>query len=78
MRQQMEINPLERVRRLRAAKPKANLGAGVDRQRVPPGQWVTARWPVLHCGLVPEVALVMKSALQPAMGRHILTEVLPL
>jgi len=74
----MDINPFDRVRRLRAAKPKANLGAGVDRQRVPPGQWVTERWPVLHCGLVPEVALVMKSALQPAMGRHILTEVLPL
>jgi len=29
----------------------------VDRQRIPPGQWVTERWPVLHYGLVPEVDL---------------------
>jgi DMSO/TMAO reductase YedYZ molybdopterin-dependent catalytic subunit len=53
----MDINPFDRVRRLRAAKPKANLGVGVDRQRVPPGQWVTERWPVLHYGPVPEVDL---------------------
>ncbi len=53
----MNLDPFDRVRRLRAAKPKANLGAGVDRQRVPPGQWVTERWPVLHYGLVPEVDL---------------------
>jgi DMSO/TMAO reductase YedYZ molybdopterin-dependent catalytic subunit len=52
-----DINPFDRVRRLRAAKPEANLGAGVDRQRVPPGQWVTARWPVLHYGPVPDVDL---------------------
>jgi len=53
----MNLDPFDRVRRLRAAKPKANLGAGVDRQRLPPGQWVTERWPVLHYGLVPEVDL---------------------
>jgi len=53
----MNLDPLDRVRRLRAAKPKANLGAGVDRQRIPPGQWVTERWPVLHYGPVPEVNL---------------------
>jgi DMSO/TMAO reductase YedYZ molybdopterin-dependent catalytic subunit len=53
----MNIDPFERVRRLRAAKPKANLGAGVDRQRLPPGQWVTERWPVLHYGPVPAVDL---------------------
>ena len=53
----MNLDPFDRVRRLRAAKPKADLGAGVDRQRVPPGQWVTERWPVLHYGLVPEVDL---------------------
>jgi len=53
----MDINPFDRVRRLRAAKPKADLGTGVDRQRVPPGQWVTERWPVLHYGPVPDVDL---------------------
>jgi DMSO/TMAO reductase YedYZ molybdopterin-dependent catalytic subunit len=53
----MDINPFDRVRRLRAAKPKANLGVSVDRQRVPPGQWVTERWPVLHYGPVPDVDL---------------------
>jgi DMSO/TMAO reductase YedYZ molybdopterin-dependent catalytic subunit len=53
----MNLDPFDRVRRLRAAKPKANLGAGVDRQRLPPGQWVTERWPVLHYGPVPEVDL---------------------
>lgn len=75
----MDINPFERVRRLRAAKPKANLVVGVDHQCVPsPGQWVTERRPVLHYSLVPEVDLVLKSALKPAIGWHILAEVLPL
>jgi len=53
----MNLDPFDRVRRLRAAKPKASLGAGVDRQRIPPGQWVTERWPVLHYGPVPDVDL---------------------
>ena len=49
----MNIDPFERVRRLRAARLKENLGAGEDSQRVPPGQWVTREWPVLHYGGVP-------------------------
>jgi DMSO/TMAO reductase YedYZ molybdopterin-dependent catalytic subunit len=53
----MNLDPFDRVRRLRAAKPKTGMGAGVDRQRVPPGQWVTERWPVLHYGPVPDVDL---------------------
>lgn len=53
----MNIDPFERVRRLRDAKLRDDLGAGADRQRVPPGQWVTKEWPVLHYGSVPHVKL---------------------
>jgi DMSO/TMAO reductase YedYZ molybdopterin-dependent catalytic subunit len=53
----MNIDPFERVRRLRDAKYKENLGQGADRQRVPPGQWVTKQWPVLHYGGVPRANL---------------------
>jgi DMSO/TMAO reductase YedYZ molybdopterin-dependent catalytic subunit len=31
------------------------LAAGVDSERIPPGQYVTERWPVLHEGAVPTV-----------------------
>jgi DMSO/TMAO reductase YedYZ molybdopterin-dependent catalytic subunit len=51
----MNIDPFERVRRLRSAKLKENLGAGLDRTRVPPGQTVSKEWPVLHYGSVPRV-----------------------
>jgi DMSO/TMAO reductase YedYZ molybdopterin-dependent catalytic subunit len=53
----MNIDPFERVRRLKNAKLKDNLGAGADRQRVPPGQWITREWPVLHYGGVPRTNL---------------------
>jgi DMSO/TMAO reductase YedYZ molybdopterin-dependent catalytic subunit len=53
----MNIDPFERVKRLRQAKLKDNLGAGSDRQRVPPGQWVTKAWPVLHYGDIPHIDL---------------------
>lgn len=53
----MNIDPFERVRRLRSAKLKENLGSGVDRTRVPPGQAVTKEWPVLHYGSVPRIDL---------------------
>jgi DMSO/TMAO reductase YedYZ molybdopterin-dependent catalytic subunit len=33
------------------------IARGVDPARVPPGQYVTDRFPVLHAGLVPEVDL---------------------
>jgi DMSO/TMAO reductase YedYZ molybdopterin-dependent catalytic subunit len=49
----MNIDPIEHVKRLRAAKLKAGLGSGADRRRVPPGQWITKEWPVLHYGGVP-------------------------
>jgi DMSO/TMAO reductase YedYZ molybdopterin-dependent catalytic subunit len=53
----MNIDPFERVRRLKNARYKDNLGAGADRTRVPPGQWVTKEWPVLHYGGVPRTKL---------------------
>ena len=53
----MNIDPIERVRRLRTARLKGNLGADADRRRVPPGQWVSKEWPVLHYGAVPRVNL---------------------
>jgi DMSO/TMAO reductase YedYZ molybdopterin-dependent catalytic subunit len=31
--------------------------AGFDPERLPPGQYLTAKWPVLHAGQVPEVDL---------------------
>lgn len=31
------------------------VAAGVDSERIPPGQYVTERWPVLHEGAVPTV-----------------------
>ena len=35
---------------------RADLGAkGIDLARVPPGQYVTERFPVLHAGVVPEI-----------------------
>ncbi len=47
-------NPLKRVERLKKVtrRPEGNLGG-----RVPPGQFVTERFPVLHYGSVPEVDL---------------------
>ena len=37
---------------------RAELEArGIDLTRVPPGQYVTDRWPVLHAGVVPDVDL---------------------
>ena len=31
------------------------VAAGVDSDRIPPGQYVTERWPVLHEGAVPDI-----------------------
>jgi DMSO/TMAO reductase YedYZ molybdopterin-dependent catalytic subunit len=45
-------NPLDRVRRLKQVQPKWDI----DR-RVPPGQFVTDKFPVLHYGPVPQVDL---------------------
>lgn len=47
-------NPLKRVERLKnvTRRPDDNLGG-----RVPPGQFVTERFPVLHYGSVPKIDL---------------------
>src|SRR5687768_17178247 len=31
--------------------------AGIDPDRLPPGQYMTTKWPVLHAGTVPDVDL---------------------
>jgi DMSO/TMAO reductase YedYZ molybdopterin-dependent catalytic subunit len=46
---------LEIVFRSRAEKKVAD--AGYDPSRLPPGQYLTEKWPVLHAGTVPETDL---------------------
>ena len=36
--------------------------AGYDPARLPPGQYLTEKWPVLHAGEVPDVDLATKTA----------------
>lgn len=31
------------------------VAAGIDTERIPPGQYVTERWPILHEGAVPDI-----------------------
>jgi DMSO/TMAO reductase YedYZ molybdopterin-dependent catalytic subunit len=45
-------NPLEKVRRLKQVQPKWQKD-----ERVPPGQFVTDKFPVLHYGPVPKIDL---------------------
>ena len=45
-------NPLDKVRRLKQVQPKFQKD-----ERVPPGQFVTDKFPVLHYGPVPKVDL---------------------
>ena len=47
-------NPLKRVERLRRVKNRPNDNKG---GRVPPGQFVTEKFPVLHYGSVPAIEL---------------------
>jgi DMSO/TMAO reductase YedYZ molybdopterin-dependent catalytic subunit len=41
----------------RSAAEKKVRNAGYDPARLPPGQYMTEKWPVLHAGSVPEVDL---------------------
>ncbi len=41
----------------RSKAEKAVLEKGYDPERLPPGQYLTEKWPVLHAGSVPEVDL---------------------
>jgi len=66
----MNLDPFERVKRLREAKLKSNLGAGADRQRIPPGQWVSKEWPVLHYGSVPQIRLATWSLRVHGLVEH--------
>ena len=50
-------NPIKRVERLRRVK---NVPADSEDERVPPGQFVTQKFPVLHYGSVPMYASLEK------------------
>ena len=41
----------------RSSKDRKAREAGVDEARIPPGQYYTDKWPVLHAGSVPKVDL---------------------
>ena len=41
----------------RSRAEKKVAGAGYDPARLPPGQYLTEKWPVLHAGTVPKVDL---------------------
>ena len=41
----------------RSREEKKAREAGIDPSRLPPGQHMTVKWPVLHAGVVPEVDL---------------------
>jgi DMSO/TMAO reductase YedYZ molybdopterin-dependent catalytic subunit len=49
------LSSLEIVFRSRAEKKVAD--AGYDPSRLPPGQYLTEKWPVLHAGTVPDTDL---------------------
>ena len=48
-------NPFKRVERL---KRVTNLPTGPQNERVPPGQFLTERFPVLHYGETPHYAIL--------------------
>src|ERR1051326_9059394 len=41
----------------RSGEDRKARAAGVDESRIPPGQYYTDKWPVLHAGVVPSVDL---------------------
>src|SRR5215218_6509227 len=41
----------------RSMAEKKARAAGIDPRRLPPGQYMTKKWPVLHAGQVPEADL---------------------
>ena len=41
----------------RSKAEKKVIDAGFDPARLPPGQYLTEKWPVLHAGSVPDVNL---------------------
>ena len=48
---------LETVALFRSKAEAKVIAAGFDPARLPPGQYLTEKWPVLHAGSVPEVDL---------------------
>lgn len=53
----MNLDPRARGKHLRDADIIDNRAAAAERPRLPPGQWVSKEWPVLHYGSVPEITL---------------------
>ena len=51
----MESRPAVPVDRPRIVSPDTLRGGGDRKARTPPGQVLTAKWPVLHYGSVPEI-----------------------
>ena len=52
------MRPVDHVVSLfRSSKDRKAREAGVDESRIPPGQYYTDKWPVLHAGSVPKVDL---------------------
>jgi hypothetical protein len=43
--------------------------AGYDRVRLPPGQYLTEKWPVLHAGTVPKTVSRRGTSASPATWR---------
>ena len=41
----------------RTSQDRKARDAGIDESRIPPGQYYTDKWPVLHAGSVPRVDL---------------------
>ena len=49
------------------------IDAGYDPARLPPGQYLTEKWPVLHAGTVPQVDLATWTSSSPARSSEPLT-----
>ena len=53
----------------RSKAEKKVLEAGYDPARLPPGQYLTEKWPVLHAGSVPSTDLATWTSRSPARWR---------
>src|SRR6476469_2279954 len=53
----LRLEPGGRVALFRSSEDRKAREAGVDESRIPPGQYYTDKWPVLHAGSVPKVDL---------------------
>ena len=54
----------------RSSEDRKAKRAGVDESRIPPGQYYTDKWPVLHAGSVPKVDLAIWDSGYSAWSKH--------